>query len=106
MKSKALNYILLVAAIMLLANSFGMAQKPAKTEEIKIQTDLDCASCKKKIEDYMAFERGVTAVSADVPTKIVTIEYRPNRTDEEKLIAAIKKLGYKAEIIDEKEKTE
>lgn len=97
---------MLAVAIMLVANISGMAQKPSKTEEVKIQTDLDCASCKKKIEDYMAFERGVTAVTADVPTKVVTIEYRTSRTDEEKLVAALKKLGYKAEIIDEKAKTD
>lgn len=106
MKSKVLKSIMLVAAIMLLLNGLSMAQKPSKTEEIRIQTDLDCASCKKKIEDYMAFERGVTAVSADVPTKVVTIEYRTNRTDEEKLLAAIKKMGYKAEILEEKDKGE
>jgi len=106
MKSKALRSILLLAALTLLANGLSMAQTPTKTEEVKIQTNLHCASCKKKIEDHMAFERGVVAVSADVPTKIVTIKYRTNRTDEEKLIAAIRKLGYEAERFDDKDKTE
>lgn len=96
-----LKTALLSAIIILFAISTSTAQKPANREEIKIQTDLDCEVCKKKIEDYMAFERGVTAIHADVPTKVVTIEYRTNRTDEEKLLAALRKLGYEAEVIKE-----
>lgn len=96
-----LNKVMLIAAVIMLASSSLMAQKPSNREEVKIQTNLDCEMCKKKIEDYMAFERGVTVIHADVPTKIVTIEYRPRRTDEEKLVAALKKLGYEAEVIEE-----
>lgn len=92
---------MLIVAVVILAASSSLAQRPANREEVKIQTNLDCEMCKKKIEDYMAFERGVTAIDADVPTKIVTIEYRPRRTDEEKLVAALKKLGYEAEVIEE-----
>lgn len=89
--------------IVLMLSGFELrAQKPKDKEVVKIQTNLDCESCKKKIENYMAFEKGVTAVSAEVQTKIVTIEYRTKRTSEEKLVEAIKKLGYKAEVIEEK----
>lgn len=100
---KTLKITLLFATIMLLAANTSLAQKPANREEVKIQTNLDCDACKKKIEDYMAFERGVTAIHADVPTKVVTIEYRTNRTDEEKLLTALRKLGYEAEVMEEKE---
>ena len=98
---KTLKKTLLLAAVLLLAASTLQGQKPANREEVKIQTNLDCASCKKKIEDYMAFEKGVTAINADLATKVVTIEYRPKRTDQEKLIAALKKLGYDAEVVEE-----
>lgn len=94
--------MLSVAVMMLLAGT-SLAQRPSNKEEIKIQTNLDCEMCKKKIEDYMAFEKGVTAINADVPTKVVTIEYRKNRTDEDKLLSALKKLGYKAEVIEDSE---
>lgn len=104
MKNKSmLKTALFTIAIMLLAISAAVAQKPSNMEAVKIQTNLDCDACKKKIEDYMAFERGVTAISADVPSKVVTIEYRKNRTDEEKLLGALKKLGYEAEVIEESE---
>ncbi|MBE0661322.1 MAG: cation transporter [Bacteroidales bacterium] len=93
--------IMLLAAVIIMAAGTTLAQKPSGKEEIKIQTNLDCEACKKKIEDYMAFEKGVTAIKADVPTKVVTIEYRTNKTDESKLVAAIEKLGYKADVIEE-----
>jgi periplasmic mercuric ion binding protein len=100
---KTLKITMLLAAVTLLASSTSLAQKPSNKEEVKVQTNLDCDACKKKIEDYMAFERGVTAIKADVPSKVVTIEYRSNRTDEDKLVAALKKLGYEAEVIEESE---
>lgn len=93
--------LMLLAAVMIMAASTSVAQKPSGKEEVKIQTNLDCEACKKKIEDYMAFEKGVTAIKADVPSKVVTIEYRTNRTDESKLVEAIKKLGYEADVIEE-----
>jgi periplasmic mercuric ion binding protein len=100
---KTLKNTLILVAVMILAAGTSLAQRPANREEVKIQTNLDCDACKKKIEDYMAFERGVTAIKADVPTKVVTIEYRANRTDEDKLVGALKKLGYEAEVIEESE---
>jgi copper chaperone CopZ len=100
---KTLKKIMLMAVVMFLAAGTSLAQKPSNKEEVKVQTNLDCDECKKKIEDYMAFERGVTAIKADVPSKVVTIEYRSNRTDEDKLVAALKKLGYEAEVIEESE---
>ncbi len=97
---------IILAAVIILVNTTGkiMAQKPSGREEVKIQTDLHCESCKKKIVDYMTFEKGVTAISADVDSKIVTIGYRTNRTNEEKLVKALEKLGYKAVVIKEEEK--
>jgi periplasmic mercuric ion binding protein len=98
---KTLQNLMLLAAVIIMAAGTTLAQKPSGKEEVKIQTNLDCESCKKKIEDYMAFEKGVTAIKADVPSKVVTIEFRTNKTDESKLVAAIKKLGYEADVIEE-----
>lgn len=93
----------LTLAIIMLVLSTGqlVAQKTSDRKLVKIQTNLDCHSCKQKIEKHMTFEKGVTSVEADVPTKIVTIGYRNSRTNEEKLCEAIEKLGYKVEVIKE-----
>ncbi|MDP2424623.1 MAG: heavy metal-associated domain-containing protein [Bacteroidales bacterium] len=102
MKNKNLLMTLTLAIIMLVLSTGQLvAQKTSDRKLVKIQTNLDCHSCKQKIEKHMTFEKGVTSVEADVPTKIVTIGYRNSRTNEEKLCEAIEKLGYKVEVIKE-----
>ena len=105
MKNMQLIYRILLAVIVILFTAgYVLAQKPSTKTKVNIQTNMDCESCKKKIIDYMTFEKGVTEISAEVSTKIVTIEYRNNRTTEDKLVKAIEKLGYKAEVIKEDDK--
>lgn len=102
MKNLFIRIAALIMLTMLVSGMELMAQNPKEKEVVKIQTNLDCDACKKKIENYMAFEKGVTSVSADVKTKVVTIEYRTRRTNEEKMVGAIEKLGYEAKVIAEK----
>lgn len=100
MKNSNLLLKTTLAIFMLLVSAGQLfAQKNADQKVIKIQTNLDCHACKMKIEKYMAFEKGVTSVEADVPTKIVTVGYRSSHTNEEKLCKAIEKIGYKAAVI-------
>lgn len=80
-----------------------LAQSNNDRQTVKIQTNLDCQACKQKIEKYMAFEKGVVSVEADVATKVVTIGYKTKKTTEDKLVAAIEKLGYTAKVIEEKQ---
>lgn len=81
------------------------AKQPPKINEVKFLTNLHCKSCKAKIENYMAFEKGVVSVEADVQTKVVTMSYRTRLTDAEKLAEALRELGYTAEILPKSEKT-
>lgn len=69
----------------------------AKTAEIKIMTSAVCGSCKTRIEKNMAFEKGVTNAVLDLKTKIVTITYKPSKTDPDKLRLALSKIGYDAD---------
>ncbi len=94
---------LIFAAVLWFATGVATAQTPNDRREVQIQTNLDCHACKQKIEKFMAFEKGVTSVVADVPTKIVTIGYRSSRTNVEKLSVGIRKIGYTAEVISDKE---
>jgi copper chaperone CopZ len=70
-----------------------------KTETTKISAKVDCNGCKSTIEKHMAFEKGVKDVVADVETKIVTIEYDPQKTNPETLAAEITKLGYDGKVM-------
>ncbi len=89
------------------AGTFSLAaqDKAAKTEKVKTMkcwASMDCAKCQAKIEKNIAFEKGVKDLAVDLPTKIVTITYRTDKTSPEKLEKAIQKLGYKTEMVVEK----
>ncbi len=78
------------------------ASKEDKVKTMKCWASMDCASCQAKIEKNIAYEKGVKDLVVDLPTKIVTITYRTDKTSPEKLEKAIQKLGYKTEIVAEK----
>jgi periplasmic mercuric ion binding protein len=87
------NIILVITTIFLAANVF------AQNVEVKIKTSAICGTCKKAIEHDLRFEKGVKEVSLDLDTKVVTVVYNPNKTDEEKIRIAITKIGYDADSI-------
>jgi len=68
-----------------------------KIETIKIKTSAVCGMCKDRIENGMAFEKGIKDVSLDVETKIVTIKYNTKSTSPDELRKKISKLGYDAD---------
>ena len=64
---------------------------------------MDCANCEKTVTEYMKFEKGVKDLRVDHATNTIAIEYKDGKNTEEKLAAAIKKKGYKAEKITKEE---
>lgn len=75
----------------------NMVVKESKYDTVQIQTSAICGDCKERIEHDMAFEKGVKSVELDSETKIVTIVYRKDKTDKDKLKVAITKIGYDAD---------
>ena len=73
--------------------------KESKTETVDIKTSAICDMCKERLEKNMAFEKGVTAVSLNDETKILTLTFKKGKTDKEKLKKAISKIGYDADDI-------
>ncbi len=69
------------------------------TAELKVKTSAVCEMCKETIEKELAFEKGVKRSTLDVPSKIVTVVYNPNKTTPEKIRQAISKAGYDADDI-------
>lgn len=55
-----------------------------------------CQNCVNKIKGNLRFEKGVKAVNVDLKTKSVSITYLPKATTQDKLVAALKKIGYTA----------
>ena len=94
--------ILLIMLCSVFAFSLTYAQEAKKnTKEKETVTfyvkDMDCANCVKKVEKNIAFEKGVTDLKCDLPTKTVVVTYKAAQTTEKKLKDAFKKIGFEAE---------
>lgn len=68
-----------------------------KVEEIEIKTSAVCGMCKDRIEEYMAYEKGVKEAGLDLETKVLTLKYQSNKTNPDKLRKAVTKIGYDAD---------
>jgi len=73
------------------------AQKVSTTKVVSVQTNGTCRSCKEKIEQGLAFEKGVKDVEYDLETAIVKITYNEKKTSVEILRKTINKLGFIAD---------
>ena len=89
-----------VAPSMVSMNSEASAQiikKSKQKSEIKgvtFNVELHCAGCVKKVQENIAFEKGVKDLNVCLEDQIVSIKYDASKTSEETLKAAIEKLGY------------
>ena len=70
--------------------------------QVVFATSIHCANCSKKVQENIAFEKGVKDLTVSVPDKTVTVVFNDAKTDTLKLKSALKKLGYQAEVIDYK----
>ncbi len=72
------------------ANAAGTATAQFKTSAV-------CDMCKTRIEKSMAYEKGVQSAVLDVPTQMLTVTYRPEKTTPSALRTAVQKTGYDAD---------
>ena len=55
---------------------------------------MTCSSCEQHIESEVIKLSGISSVKASYSGKSATIEYNPEKVNEEKIVAAIKRTGY------------
>lgn len=90
-----------VAGTATMTATAAVAAAKAPKGEVKtvvFATDLHCQKCVEKINGNLAFEKGVKDLKVDLKTHTITVKYDTSKTSVEKLAAAIKKLGYNAEV--------
>jgi mercuric ion binding protein len=87
-------FLLMGVLVLTTMSAFSMGDKNV---EIKIKTSAVCGMCKDRIEQGLAFEKGIKDVSLDVETKIATIKYNPTKITPDQIRKAISKLGYDAD---------
>lgn len=79
------------------ANNANAQKKSTKVACYK--SDMDCADCEKTITEYLKFEKGVKDLKVDHVTNTILVEYKDGKNNSEGFAKAIKKKGYKAEVI-------
>ena len=96
------RYLIITLALLLIAGTAAFAQdkkqkKQANIQEVTFVTTIDCKNCVKKVEANLPYEKGIKDMKVNLDDRTVWIKYDANKTDKEKLAAAIVKLGYEAE---------
>ncbi|MEN9919606.1 MAG: hypothetical protein RL662_2042 [Bacteroidota bacterium] len=91
---------LLIAILFTTFNVCAQDKKAKKKnkEEVVFDVSMTCGKCKKKIEKNIAFEKGVTDLKVDLPSKTVMLEYNSSKTSVENLRKAFEELGYEANV--------
>ncbi|MBC6698120.1 heavy-metal-associated domain-containing protein [Hymenobacter puniceus] len=97
-----LKFSLLSAISLVSFSARAQTPVPAKTkgpatEQVKLKTSAVCDMCKTRLEKAMAYEKGVQSAVLDVPTQVLTVSYRPDKTTPTTLRSAVQKTGYDAD---------
>jgi len=95
-----MNLSLIILILVVVLPFSGFSQKASKTDTIQIQTSAICGMCEERIEQGLAFEKGVKNVTLDDKTKVVTVKYNVTKTTPEKIRETISKLGYDADDVE------
>lgn len=77
-----------------LTDSKPSKKKKAELKEVTFHVHLHCANCVKKVEENIAFEKGVKDLKVSLDNQTVYIKYDAAKTSEAALKAAIEELGY------------
>lgn len=97
--------IIALFTVIALSTGIGFAQKQQKKEKKQevvefTLNEVICPNCKRKIDNNIAFEKGVTGITYGEDGSTVQIKYRTDRTDPEKLQSAFEKV--KLEVVEAK----
>jgi len=69
----------------------------AQKETVEIKTSAQCEMCKERIVEEMQFTKGVTAVSLDVETQMLTVTFKTKKNSVENIRTIISGIGYNAD---------
>lgn len=80
--------------------------KDIKTVVVSVTPQMHCESCEEKIKKNIRFEKGVKEIETSIADQTVTIRYDAEKTTPAKICEGFKKIGYDAEIKEEKNNKE
>jgi copper chaperone CopZ len=94
--------VIMTALVAFAASSFAGPKKKVELKEVTFDVELHCANCVKKVQENIAFEKGVKDLHVCLEDQIVYIKYDAAKTSEDKLRAAVEGLGYKVKGLSQK----
>ncbi|MFI3314459.1 MAG: heavy-metal-associated domain-containing protein [Rikenellaceae bacterium] len=92
-----LTIITSVMCIAFTTNGYSKSKKENKIITTEFSTNINCSGCVSKVMNFMPYQKGVKEVKADLETKTITISYSEKKTNEEKIVKALKKIDIAAE---------
>jgi mercuric ion binding protein len=94
-----MKYLVALAFLSIMTFSFGqigdVANKKHMTSTLTVYGK--CGMCKDKIEETLAYTRGVSSGEWNVETKVLTVNYNSKKTDLAKIKQALADMGYDSE---------
>lgn len=90
----------IILTIMCLVALVGAA-KDIQTLRVTTQPQMSCSNCENKIKKNMRFEKGIQQITTDLEGQVVTIVYDADKTDEDKIVEAFRKIKYEAIVLDD-----
>lgn len=75
------------------------SKKKGETKEVTFHVHLHCNNCVKKVQENIAFEKGVKDLEVSLEGQTVRVKFDASKTSESVLKAAIEKLGYETDLI-------
>ena len=86
--------IIIITALMAFSVSLSAGpKKKAEIKEVTFSVHLHCQNCVNKVQENIAFEKGVKGLEVSLEKQIVAVKYDPAKTSVETLKNAIQKLN-------------
>ena len=87
--------VIIITALMAFSVSLSAGpKKKAEIKEVTFSVHLHCQNCVNKVQENIAFEKGVKDLEVSLENQTVYVKYDAAKTSEATLKAAIEKLGY------------
>ena len=104
MRIKKSIQLILVCCIALVFATEALAQEP-KNDQVTVyyKSSMDCHDCEVTLTNFLKFEKGVKDLKVDWKTNTIKVVYKSGKSSSENLSKGIKKQGYEANPITEKE---
>jgi copper chaperone CopZ len=85
-----------ILSVVLIFPLISVAQTK-KADTLIIKSSVVCGMCKERVENGLAFEKGIKDVVVDLENKTITVKFNPRSTDAASIRKKVNLLGYDAD---------